>query len=134
MQTTTDKMRVVRSAVVALLVAAGVFFSTTPARAFQLDMTCNQFVDALALEPGEDELAYTAVGVTVGAVGELANLLCFVGDRRCSCLRNATDNDRPALERWLDDLFDVVDTCYGRPSGNRNLSGMSQQAALVTCP
>ncbi len=133
MQTTTDKMRVVRSAVVALLVAAGVFFSTTPARAFQLDLTCNQFVEAL-LDDAPGGESSRAVGVTVGAVGELANLLCFVGDRRCSCLRNATDNARPALERFVSDLVDVVDTCYGRPSGGRKLSGMCQQAALVTCP
>jgi hypothetical protein len=133
MQTTTDKMRVVRSAVVALLVAAGVFFSTTPARAVQLDMTCNLFI--AALQPSApDEIGFAAVGVTIGAVGELANLLCFVGDRRCNCLRNINETDKPARDRFADDLFDVVDTCYNRPSGNRNLSGMCQQAALVTCP
>ncbi len=133
MQTTTDKMRVVRSAVVALLVAAGVFFSTTPARAFQLDYTCNQYV--AALQPAQSDIIKgAAVGMTIGAVGELANLLCFVGDRRCNCLRNITDSDRPANERFYDDLFDVVDTCYNRPSGGRNLSGMCQLAALVTCP
>ncbi len=133
MQTTTDKMRVVRSAVVALLVAAGVFFSTTPARAFQRDITCNEFV--LALQPSApDDVGFWAVGQTIGAVGELANLLCFVGDRRCNCLRNINETDKPARDRFADDLFDVVDTCYNRPSGNRNLSGMCQQAALVTCP
>ncbi len=133
MQTTTDKMRVVRSALVVLLVVAGFFFSTTPARAVQLDLTCNQFIQAL--QPSvPDTVSGAAVGMTIGAVGELANLLCFVGDRRCSCLRNATDNARPALERFVSDLVDVVDTCYGRPSGGRKLSGMSQQAALATCP
>ncbi len=133
MQTTTDKMRVVRSAVVALLVAAGVFFSTTPARAFQLDLTCNQFAEALQPDAPDRESS-RAVGVTVGAVGELANLLCFVGDRRCSCLRNITDSDRAANDRFLEDLTDVAETCFNRPSGGRNLSGMCQQAALATCP
>ncbi len=133
MQTTTDKMRVVRSAVVALLVAAGVFFSTTPARAYQRDITCNEFV--LALQPSApDDVGFWAVGQTIGAVGELANLLCFVGDRRCSCLRNITDSDRAANDRFLEDLTDVAETCFNRPSGGRNLSGMCQQAALVTCP
>ena len=132
MQTTTNKMRVVRSALVALLMVAGFFFSTTPARAVQLDMTCNQFIQAL--QPPADELSYAAVGMTIGAVGELANLLCFVGDRRCSCLRNITDSDRAANDRFLEDLTDVAETCFNRPSGNRNLSGMCQQAALATCP
>ena len=133
MKTTTDKMRVVRSAVIALLVAAGVFFSTTPARAVQLDLTCNQFIQAL--QPSvPDTVSGAAVGMTIGAVGELANLLCFVGDRRCSCLRNITDSDRAANDRFLEDLTDVAETCFNRPSGNRNLSGMCQQAALVTCP
>jgi hypothetical protein len=133
MQTTMDNIRVVRSALVVLLVVAGFFFSTTPARAVQLDITCNLFVDALQ-PSASDDIGFYVTGITTGAVGELANLLCFVGDRRCSCLRNITDSDRPARLRFNDDMLDVVDTCYNRPSGNRNLSGMSQQAALVTCP
>jgi hypothetical protein len=133
MQTTMDNIRVVRSALVVLLVVAGFFFSTTPARAVQLDLTCNQFIQAL--QPSvPDTVSGAAVGMTIGAVGELANLLCFVGDRRCSCLRNITDSDRAANDRFLEDLTDVAETCFNRPSGGRNLSGMCQQAALATCP
>ena len=120
---------------------------TQPARAFQNDVTCNQmgnlFDNCLTsngdIVSGSDREGCLAAinsvfGVIVGATGEIANLLCFVGDRRCACLRNATDNERPAWDRLLAGLDAILPSCVGRPSGNRNLTGMAQQATATACP
>lgn len=137
MSKTGSKGRGFRLAAVAMLVAAGLCVSSAPAGAVQLDMSCDEFgAVLLACDRGtaNDIACGATIGITWGAAGELANLLCFVQDRRCGCLRNTTDSDRPASDRFIEELASVAVSCFRGPSGDRNLSGMSQQAALATCP
>ena len=81
---------------------------------------------------GQESLQFSLVGETVGAAGLLANLACFVGDRRCSCLRNTTNSDRGESNQFSREVGRIIAGCFtSNPS--RNLSGISQEAALNIC-
>ncbi|MFN8600113.1 MAG: hypothetical protein U0842_06550 [Candidatus Binatia bacterium] len=118
----------------ALVVAAAVLLgiAASPSRAFavQLDYTCRDAANILSF--GQESLQFSLVGETVGAAGLLANLACFVGDRRCSCLRNTTNSDRGESNQFSREVGRIIAGCFtSNPS--RNLSGISQEAALNIC-
>ena len=118
----------------ALVVAAAVLLgiAASPSRAFavQLDYTCRDAADIISF--GSESLQFSVVGETVGAAGMLANLACFVGDRRCGCLRNTTHSDRGESSSFSREVGRIVAACRGS-NPNRNLSGISQEAALNVC-
>lgn len=98
--------------------------------AVQLDYTCD--VAANILSAGDERLQFSLAGETIGAAALLANLACFVGDRRCSCLRNATDSDRNENTQFAREVGRIIGGCFVS-SPNRTLSGISQEAVLNVC-
>ncbi len=101
------------------------------AQAVQLNLTCENAV--LALQSGNDTLEGTVVGVAIGAAGMIGDLLCFIGDRRCNCLRNVTDGDRSENDDFSRELGSILDVCRTSAPG-RSLSGIAQEAARDVCP
>lgn len=100
------------------------------ARAVQLDYTCA--VAASILSGDDERLQFSLIGETVGTAAMIANLACFVGDGRCSCLRRATDSDRDENDRFAREVGRIIASCFVS-SPNRSLSGISQEAALNLC-
>ncbi len=95
-----------------------------------LEFTCGEagvvlFADREALKaPIYDQ----AVGVT----SMLRNLLCFVGDTRCSCLREVGDGADPRYEEFKIELARTVGRCNGEDP-DRSLSGAVQEAVFEVC-
>ena len=116
--------------VVAAAALLGVAASPQRALALQLDYTCRDAANILSF--GEESLQFSLVGETVGAAGMLANLACFVGDGRCACLRNATNSDRGESNQFSREVGRIIASCFGA-NPSRNLSGISQEAALNIC-
>jgi len=112
------------------ILAAHEMLRAAPASAAQLDYTCGDAANILSF--GDERLQFSLVGETVGAAGMLANLACFVGDRRCTCLRRTTDSDRGESEQYSREVGRLIAQCFGS-NPNRNLSGISQEAALNVC-
>jgi hypothetical protein len=100
------------------------------ARAVQLDYTCG--IAAQILSNGDERLQFSLAGETVGTVGMIANLACFVGDGRCSCLRRATDGDRDESTRFSQEVGRIIAGCFDADP-SRSLSGISQEAVLNIC-
>ena len=126
--------RIVRKPLRTLALGAAAVLSVAalPQRALavQLDYTCRDAANILSF--GSESLQFSVVGETVGAAGMLANLACFVGDRRCGCLRNTTNSDRGESTSFSREVGRIVAACRGS-NPNRNLSGISQEAALNVC-
>ena len=118
----------IRAAIaLALLAAIGV---PRIASAVQLDYTCE--VAASILTNDDERLQFSLIGETIGAASMIANLVCFVGDGRCACLRSATDGDRDENSRFAQEVGRIIAGCLvSNPS--RSLSGISQEAALNVC-
>lgn len=112
------------------LVAAALALLPARADAVQLDYTCRDAADVLTI--GDERLQFSLVGETVGAAATLGNLLCFVGDRRCSCTRNATDGDRVESDSFSREVGRIIASCFTANPGRR-LSGISQEALLNVC-
>ena len=126
--------RIVRKPLRTLALGAAAVLSVAAlpqhALAVQLDYTCRDAANILSF--GQESLQFSLVGETVGAAGLLANLACFVGDRRCSCLRNTTNSDRGESNQFSREVGRIIAGCFtSNPS--RNLSGISQEAALNIC-
>jgi len=100
------------------------------ALAVQLDFSCE--VAAAILSGDNERLQFALVGETVGAAAMIANLVCFVGDGRCSCLRRATDGDRDENSRFVQEAGRIIAGCFVS-NPNRSLSGISQEAVLNVC-
>jgi hypothetical protein len=125
-------MNLARPRLFALLLGSlGVLAFLTEVAATQFDWSCRESA-AILDDPNADPLLFGYVtGTAVGSAGMLGNLLCFVGDSRCRCLREATDTDgRIAL--FFDRVRSIVKSCAAS-APNRNLSGISQQAVLEVC-
>ena len=126
--------RIVRKTLRTLALGAAAVLSVAAlpqhALAVQLDYTCRDAADIISF--GSESLQFSVVGETVGAAGMLANLACFVGDRRCGCLRNTTNSDRGESTSFSREVGRIVAACRGS-NPNRNLSGISQEAALNVC-
>ena len=126
--------RIVRKPLRTLVLGAAAVLSVAAlqqhALAVQLDYTCRDAADIISF--GSESLQFSVVGETVGAAGMLANLACFVGDRRCGCLRNTTNSDRGESTSFSREVGRIVAACRGS-NPNRNLSGISQEAALNVC-
>lgn len=100
------------------------------AHAAPLEYTCGEAGAALF---GEDEDAKSRVyNQSVGTTSTLRNLLCFVGDPRCECLGEATDDEKPRWESYKLELALSVARCNEDNAG-RSLSGAVQEAVLETC-
>ncbi len=117
-------------ALTALLAAAALALLAAPAHAVQLDYTCRDAADILSF--GDERLQFSLVGEMVGAAATLGNLLCFVGDRRCSCARNSTDGDRVESDSLSREVGRIIASCFTANPGRR-LSGISQEALLKVC-
>lgn len=115
---------------VSSLLLTGALALPDRASAAQLDYTCSDAANILSF--GDERLQFSLVGETIGAAGMLANLACFVGDRRCGCLRNATNSDRSESDSYSREVGRLIGACVG-PNPNRSLSGISQEAALNVC-
>ena len=100
------------------------------ASAVQLDYTCG--IAASILTGDDERLQFSLIGETIGAASVIANLVCFVGDGRCSCLRRATDGDRDENTRFAQEVGRIIAGCLGS-NPSRSLSGISQEAALNVC-
>lgn len=69
-----------------------------------------------------------------GTVDTLGNILCFVGDPRCDCLRSITpvagSNEQTEFSKlWKG----IVASCASGSSRRRSFSGIAQEAALELC-
>lgn len=117
----------------AVLLLAATLGLSVPLRAdaIQLNFSCEQA--ALAITSGVQSLEFNVVGQTVGTAGMLGDLLCFVGDRRCSCFRNATEGDSPVSSQFAREVGRILASCLSS-APNRSLSGVSQQAVIAVCP
>lgn len=126
---TTMRHRPIIRAVIslALLAAVGV---PRIASAVQLDYSCE--ISAAILTGDDDRLKFSLVGETIGAASMIANLVCFVGDGRCGCLRRVTDGDRDENSQFAQELGRIIAGCVGS-NPSRSLSGISQEAALNVC-
>jgi hypothetical protein len=114
----------------ALLTTLEAVVCATPAPAAQLDFSCSDA--ALILGDGDERLQFSLVGETVGAAATIGNLLCFVNDRRCACVRNATDGDRSESTSFSREVGRIIASCFNANPG-RPLSGISQEAVLNVC-
>ena len=47
-------------------------------------------------------------GQIIGAGAMLKNLHCVFGHRRCACMENALDQDRPAWDRFADSFVGIL--------------------------
>jgi hypothetical protein len=102
----------------------------SPSAAESLDLPCSE---ALARLGGKDPQASAdAVGQTTGTVAMLGNLLCFVGDARCDCLREIADTESSLRGQFTDALSALLGDC-ALSDPDRSLSGVSQQAAFEVC-
>jgi hypothetical protein len=113
------------------LAILGTLAAPRVAPAAQLDYTCE--LAAAILSSGDERLQFSLVGETVGTAAMLANLACFVGDGRCSCLRRSTDGDRDESTRFSREVGRLIASCF-TSEPDRSLSGISQQAVLTVCP
>ena len=117
-----------------LLLTCAVFLASLAlpraASAIQLDVDCGLAADILL--SGDQELQLNVVGQTSGTAGMLANLLCFVGDRRCSCMRNLTETDSGLSIQYAREVGALIAGCSFSDPGRR-LSGVSQEAATNVC-
>ncbi len=111
--------------------AIALVVAPTRSDAVQFDTTCS--VAAQGIISGNDILVQNLIGQSVGVTGMLANLVCFVGDSRCTCLRRATDSDRIENDRFVEALASVLAGCAFSSNSGRRYSGVIQEAALTTC-
>lgn len=117
--------------ILVLVLAGMVMAPATPVRAASGDPTCAVAAETLS---GDDELS-TAVyaGLIVGVTAMLANLVCFVADYRCDCLRRATDPEMPEFDQLVGEAFEILRACRDASNSDRSFSGVVQEAALKTC-
>lgn len=111
--------------------AAAVVLAPALARATQLDTTCS--IASTGITSGSEALRNNLVGQIIGVTGMIANLVCFVGDPRCTCLRRSTDTDFAANDRLIEEVAAVVAGCAFSSDRNRNFSGVIQEGALNAC-
>lgn len=109
-----------------LLLAGG----APTAQAGPLEFTCAQAGGILF--GSDDERQQLVHAQMVGNASMLRNLLCFVGDSRCSCLGEATDADSPAHEQMKTELKRQVGACNAE-APDRAFSGAVQTALLEVC-
>lgn len=111
----------------ALLLLGG--FAPT-AQALPLEYTCAEAGGILF--NSEDERQELVYAQMVGNTSMLRNLLCFVGDSRCSCLSDATDTGNLSYEQMRTELKRQVGYCNAQDP-DRALSGAVQTAVLEVC-
>lgn len=117
----------------AVLCLAAVF--AAPNFAHAAAFTCDDFANCFADEQNVCEDGDVMLGVTLGAVDGIGELLCFVGDPKCSCFTAITDENNPGndFDEWSDLLFAEIDACKGTASGGRSLNGVAFGAATTHC-
>ncbi len=101
----------------------------------QLDFTCNRLGEIIndASLGISDDLIPLVEGLQYGSAGSLGNLLCFVGDERCPCLRELTDDETSRHREFNRRFRQIVAACWNTPTGSRNATGIAQEAALEIC-
>lgn len=99
--------------------------SMWPVAAFPAALDCRR---ALLGVEGVDQ---SILGYGYGVVDELANLLCFVGDEKCQCMRDLVSEDLFGGRR---DVFRAVWKEELRAAGScSNAAGAAQNAAARLC-
>ncbi len=74
------------------------------------------------------------MGQMIGTVDGIGDLLCFVGDAKCSCFQQITaDVDGVRFDQWATKVEEIISACGGSASGGRALSGVAFQAASDIC-
>ncbi len=115
-------------------IALGLFAASLvfvgPACAVQLNLSCATAAEALSSD--DRLLEGTVVGLGIGAAGMIGDLLCFVADPRCTCLRNVTNSDSPRNDQFAAELGRILASCRVA-APNRTMSGIGQEAALRVC-
>lgn len=119
-----------RYAILVLIASGAALVVPAPAHAVQLDMDCGIAADVALF--GDENLQFNLVGQTVGTAGMLANLLCFVGDSRCSCFRNLSESNSSLSTAYAREVGRLIGICAVSNPGRR-LSGVSQEAGLNVC-
>lgn len=80
---------------------------------------------------GYDMALQDCFGQIIGAGAMLKNLACVFGHRRCACMENALDQDRPAWDRFLDGFFRILNESR---LNSTPMSGIGMQAMDEACP
>lgn len=106
-----------------------------PNLAHSAAFSCDDFADCFADEQNVCDDGDIMLGVTLGAVDGIGELLCFVGDPKCSCFTAITDDNNPGndFDEWSDLLLAEIDACKGTASGGRSLNGVAFGAATTHC-
>lgn len=111
------------------------FVLVAPTAAFSAAATCDDFANCFASPDNPCELGDMYLGITLGAVDGIGELLCFVGDPKCSCFQAITDESNPGndFDEWSALLQAGIDACAGTGAGGRSLNGVAFEAATNHC-
>lgn len=123
--------------------ASAVFLTTSsvlllasmPTDARAAAASCNDFDSCFANPSSPCATSDLLTGVAMGAVDGLGDLLCFIGDPKCSCFTALTDEQNPEskFDAWFAKVSEIANTCGGTASGGRSLSGIAFGAANDVC-
>lgn len=103
-----------------------------PSAAHASAASCDDFAQCFEGTPCAD--ADLLEGITFGAVDGIADLLCFVGDPKCSCFVAITDDPNgDRFNEFLAAVETTIDGCQGTAAGSRTLSGVAFEAASSVC-
>ncbi len=115
-----------------LLIASLTLVLSFPAMAQAAASDCNDIFfcfDGPACEDSE-----SLMGQMVGAIDGVGELLCFVGDPKCSCFQAITgDVNGQRFDEWADRANDIISACGNSSGGGRSLSGIAFEAAKDVC-
>ncbi len=122
-----------RLATISLVILLTATLGPPRANALETNLTCSDAGDILAAgSAARAILQATVLGLLVGGADMIGDLLCFVGDRRCGCLRNTTESDNSRNTDLARRAGEINRGCRSA-NPNRQMSGIAQQAALDVC-
>jgi len=107
---------------------------STPGLARATAATCDDFFFCFE-NGGTCEDSDSLMGIALGAVDGIGDLLCFVGDFKCSCFQAIGDPNAtsPEFNEWASQLTSIASGCGNSPAGGRSLSGVAFEAAGTVC-
>lgn len=93
--------------------------------------TWGQVASSAKVRNGYDQSLSDCFGQAVGAGAMLKNLHCVFGHRRCACMENALDYDKPAFDRFIESTFRILNEAR---LNSTLMSGIGMQAIDEACP
>ena len=93
--------------------------------------TWGEVNNSVKVRNGYDLSLQDCFGQAVGAGALLKNLHCVFGHRRCACMENALDQDRPAWDRFVDGIFRILNESR---LNSTQMGGVGMQAMDEACP